>query len=1086
MRIYYVHPVMMGAVARWEPRLARAREMGFDAIATAPVFAPGASGDVFLAADHEAVHPVLSTAKPADDVFSELCRMCGAHGLKLIVDLVINRLAAEARLARTAPGWFEPARSAPARLDPRVQPAEISTACARFDNPVVAHELAQWWRDRLDRLVAAGVAGFRCERPDAVPAEVWRAVISGVRQSSPTCHFLAWTPGLQWSQISTLRGIGFDGVFSSLPWWDGRASWFVEEHEVLRQVAPVLAAPEAPFRTRLARRLASQREIAHAYRHALRLAAAMGDGLLIPMGFETGCRDDMDRRRKEPDDFATAEQAPLVDLSNDIRTANMLVDRLARLNLRGEMRALTGPGSATTAVLRADRNDVREARHAMVICINSDLAGEHVLPISLDPLPPSAGASFGRPAPIDGCHAGPVLAPGEVRLVAVEREAAIRQRRREAVVRKLALACPRIVIERIAPAVDGGHFAVRRVVGERLVVEADVFADGHDVLAAELIWRAADEGTWRSVRMEPLGNDRWRADFAPRRIGHHLYTIEAWWDGYATFCRELETKQKAGIDITLEAAEGRRMLAEGRERAEGRTRQVIEAALAALERPCSAKGVEIFLAAELREAMAACDERPFRNRHEPLLPLEVERPQASFASWYELFPRSATDDPRRHGTFDGVIARLPAIRDMGFDVLYLPPIHPIGTTNRKGRNNSLRAEPDDVGSAYAIGSREGGHDTIHPALGTIEDFRRLRDAAAAHGLELALDFAIQCSPDHPWLKEHPEWFRWRPDGSVRFAENPPKKYEDIVNVDFYAEGAPDLWNALRDVFLHWANEGVRIFRVDNPHTKPLPFWEWALADVRARYPDVIFLSEAFTRPKMMYRLAKVGFTQSYTYFTWRNNKQELTDYLIELTMSEVREYFRPHLFVNTPDINPFFLQNSGRAGFLIRAALAATLSGLWGMYSGFELCESAPLPGREEYLDSEKYQIRVRDYNAPGNIVDEIASLNRIRRSNPALQTHKGLRFYNAFNDRVIYYGKPLPARDDMILVAVSLDPHGVQEAIVEVPLWEWGLPDSGSVLVEDLMRHTSFVWSGKLQRVRLDAKELPFSIWRITPARGG
>jgi starch synthase (maltosyl-transferring) len=653
--------------------------------------------------------------------------------------------------------------------------------------------------------------------------------------------------------------------------------------------------------------------------------------------------------------------------------------------------------------------------------------------------------------------------------------------------RKLAPSSRRIVIDQIWPAVDGGRFAAKRVIGETVVVEADVFTDGHDVIAVELLWRAADEEEWHRAQMGPLGNDRWQAAILPKRIGRHLYTVEAWWDGYATFCRDLDVKHKAGADLKLELEEGHQLLAQAERRADGRAKEVIEIALASLCATCMPRNVEVLLAPDLREAMASCDERPFRHRHDPVLPIEVERPQANFASWYELFPRSATDDPRRHGTFTGVIARLPAIRDMGFDVLYLPPIHPIGTTNRKGRNNSLRAEPDDVGSVYAIGSREGGHDAIHPALGTIEDFRRLRDAAVAHGLELALDFAIQCSPDHPWLKEHPEWFRWRPDGLVRFAENPPKKYEDIVNVDFYAEGAiPDLWNALRDVVLHWASEGVRIFRVDNPHTKPLPFWEWALADVRARYPDVIFLSEAFTRPKMMYRLAKVGFAQSYTYFTWRNSKQELTDYLIELTTSDVREYFRPHLFVNTPDINPFFLQNSGRAGFLIRAALAATLSGLWGMYSGFELCESAPLPGREEYLDSEKYQIRVRDYNAPGNIVDEIASLNRIRRSNPALQTHKGLRFYNAFNDRVIYYGKPLPARDDMILVAVSLDPHGVQEAIVEVPLWEWGLPDSGSVLVEDLMRHTSFVWSGKLQRVRLDPAELPFSIWRITPARGG
>ena len=436
----------------------------------------------------------------------------------------------------------------------------------------------------------------------------------------------------------------------------------------------------------------------------------------------------------------------------------------------------------------------------------------------------------------------------------------------------------------------------------------------------------------------------------------------------------------------------------------------------------------------------------------------------------------------RHGTFDDVIGRLADIREMGFDVLYFPPIHPIGEKNRKGRNNSLTPAPGDFGSPYAIGSHEGGHDAIHPQLGTLDDFRRLVAAAQENGLEIALDFAIQCSPDHPWLREHPDWFKWRPDGSIKYAENPPKKYQDIVNVDFYGGDPSGLWTALRDIVLFWAEQGVRIFRVDNPHTKPLPFWQWMIADVRARYPDVIFLSEAFTRPKMMYRLAKIGFSQSYTYFTWRNSKQEFVDYLTELTTTEVREFFRPHFFVNTPDINPYFLQTSGRPGFLIRAALAATLSGLWGVYSGFELCEGEPLPGREEYLDSEKYEIRVRDHDAPGNIVAEIAALNRIRKAHPALHSHLGVTFYNAFNDSVLLYGKRAPDSADMILVAVSFDPHNVQEATFELPLWEWKLPDHGSLYVEDLMRGGGSIWTGKLQRVRLDPADLPFAIWRVAP----
>jgi starch synthase (maltosyl-transferring) len=419
---------------------------------------------------------------------------------------------------------------------------------------------------------------------------------------------------------------------------------------------------------------------------------------------------------------------------------------------------------------------------------------------------------------------------------------------------------------------------------------------------------------------------------------------------------------------------------------------------------------------------------------------------------------------------------------MGFDVLYMPPIHPIGTTNRKGRNNATRAEAGDPGSAYAIGSSAGGHDAIHPELGTLDDFRTLVKAAAAHGLELALDFAVQMSPDHPWLKQHDNWFQKRPDGSIRYAENPPKKYEDIVNPDFYADRA--LWIALRDVLLFWAHEGVRIFRVDNPHTKPIPFWEWVIAEVKARHPDAIFLSEAFTRPKRMYQLAKVGFTQSYTYFTWRNTKHELTAYLTELSTTPVRDFFRPNFFVNTPDINPPFLQSGGRPAFLIRAALATTLSGLWGMYSGYEICEAEPLPGREEYKDSEKYELKHRDFAAPGNIVAEIAALNALRKREPALQSHLGVTFYNAFNDNVLYYAKTAPGRDDRILVAVNLDPHNAQECDFEVPLWEWGLPDHESVEVEDLLRGYRFSWHGKIQHLRLDPSA-PYAIWRIRPRAG-
>jgi starch synthase (maltosyl-transferring) len=1083
LKIYYVHPLLAGPLSSWGPHMERCRRMGFDHLATAPLFAPGGSGDIFLTADHEAIHPALGVDGPADQAVAGLAEACARHGLGLILDIMVDRVANEGSLANSPRPWFRGTRLAqdPAP-DPRAAPAPANAVYARFDEPAAAEELTAWWVDRLVRLKRAGVAGFRCDAPHRLPAATWRHIIAGVRHAADGCRFLAWTPGLGWPQVAGLADAGFDCVFSSAAWWDGRASWFVAENEVLRRVAPVIGCPEVPFDTRLAARLAPSDDLGRAYRQRLRLAAATGSGLMVPMGFEFAAARRLDPRRSRPEDLEAERLERGFDLEPDIRAANALVDRIAALGLDGEMRALTSPGSAVTALLRADANDVREADEAVAILINPDLANAHAPSITLDPLPPAAGAPFDRPEPLEDGEPAAPLAPGEVRLLRLHRSLPVKGAERQArQLLKAARTAPRIVIDNITPSVDAGRFAAKRIVGETIRVEADIFADGHDVLGAELLWKAADERDWRRLSMEPLPNDRWAAAFAPTRVGKHFFTIEAWRDEFATLCRDIEIKRAAGVDVTLEAAEGRQLLAHAAE--QGDARDALDSIRARFDAAPIDQRIELLLAPCTRAAMAAAGEHPFRIQREPRLPLEIERPQAGFASWYELFPRSATDDPRRHGRFDDVIGLLPTIRDMGFDVLYFPPIHPIGTTNRKGRNNSLRPEPGDLGSPYAIGGPEGGHDAIHPALGTIEDFRRLQRAASEHGLEVALDFAIQYSPDHPWLKQHPDWFRWRPDGSLRYAENPPKKYEDIVNADFYAEAAvPDLWTALRDVVLYWVGEGVRLFRVDNPHTKPLPFWEWLIEDVRGRHPDVIFLSEAFTRPKMMYRLAKLGFSQSYTYFTWRNSKQELTEYLTELTTTEVKDYFRPHFFVNTPDINPYFLHTSGRAGFLIRAALAATLSGLWGMYSGFELCEAAPLPGREEYLDSEKYQIRVRRRDAPGNIIAEIAALNRLRKANPALQSHLGLRFYNAFNDQVLVYGKALASHGDMVLVAVSLDPHHVQEAVFEIPLWEWRLPDHGSLAVEDLMRGHRFMWTGKLQRVRLDPADLPFAVWRIAP----
>nr|WP_246521874.1 alpha-1,4-glucan--maltose-1-phosphate maltosyltransferase [Neoroseomonas terrae] len=644
---------------------------------------------------------------------------------------------------------------------------------------------------------------------------------------------------------------------------------------------------------------------------------------------------------------------------------------------------------------------------------------------------------------------------------------------------------PRIAIEAVTPTVDGGRFTVKRIVGHPVTVSADVFTDGATKLAVRLRWRAADETDWREVPMRHMGNDVYTAEFVPERVGRYAYTICAWVDAYGAFLDEIRAKHGAGIDIALERREGMTLLEASRPHLCTMGAARINAALAAMPDMEASAAVALFGRPDIMELMQAADQRPFELIHEPVLPLDAERRAAGFASWYEIFPRSQSDDANRHGTLDDVIAQLPRVREMGFDVLYFPPIHPIGKKNRKGRNNSLTASPGDPGSPYAIGAEAGGHDALHPALGTLEDFQRLVAAALDHGLEIALDFAIQCSPDHPWLKEHPGWFAYRPDGSIRYAENPPKKYEDIVNVEFYAKSAvPDLWIALRDVVLFWVRQGVKLFRVDNPHTKPLPFWEWMIGEVRAREPDCVFLSEAFTRPKVMYRLAKVGFSQSYTYFTWRNEAWELGEYMTELNRAPVSEFFRPHFFVNTPDINPTFLQQSGRAGHLVRAALAATLSGLWGVYNGFELCEATPLrAGKEEYLDSEKYELRVWDHDRPGNIKAEITALNRLRRQNPALHTHLGTTVLASGHDGVLLYVKATPDRSNVVLVAVSMAPRTAVETHIELPQAILGLPHGAALLAENLMTGGEERWEGSHRHLRLDAQALPFAIWRLRAA---
>lgn len=647
-----------------------------------------------------------------------------------------------------------------------------------------------------------------------------------------------------------------------------------------------------------------------------------------------------------------------------------------------------------------------------------------------------------------------------------------------------ALAERRIAIEGIGPEIDGGRFPAKAVVGRPFHIEADIFCDGHEIIDAAIRWRKVGARHWAENAMVFLENDRWTTDLLFENLGAHEFSLIAWRDLFGTWRKDTAKKVEAGQNVALEIEEGHRLIQNAlpQGRGAGKADPEIAALAKKLSKSGYAASLDALMADETAAAMKRAAPRINLTHYERILRVDVDRPAAAFSAWYELMPRSQSGDPEKHGTFDDVIAHLPYVRSLGFDVLYFPPIHPIGKTNRKGRNNSLKAGPEDPGSPYAIGSNEGGHDAIHPELGTFDDFKRLVAAAAGHGLEIALDFAIQCSPDHPWIQEHPEWFDWRPDGTIKFAENPPKKYEDIVNVHFYREAIPGLWYALRDVVLFWIEHGVKIFRVDNPHTKPFPFWEWMIEEVRAEHPDVIFLAEAFTRPKVMKRLAKIGFNQSYSYFTWRNEKWELQEYLTELTQEECRYYMRPNFFANTPDINPYYLQNSGRPGFRTRLILAATLGGNYGIYNGFEICEAVAIPGKEEYLNSEKYQIRTWDMEQPGNILDDIRLINRLRQEHPALQEFSSLKFFNAWNDSVLYYGKFDPNTDNYLLFHVNLDAHNIQATDFEVPLWEFDLPDEASIEVQDVIHGNHFTWHGKNHHLVLDPADNPYAIWRLLP----
>jgi starch synthase (maltosyl-transferring) len=641
----------------------------------------------------------------------------------------------------------------------------------------------------------------------------------------------------------------------------------------------------------------------------------------------------------------------------------------------------------------------------------------------------------------------------------------------------------RVVIEHVQPQIDSGRFPIKRIEGETVLVEADVFADGHDQVACQVSYWRENEKEIRRTQMTPIGNDRWRAEFPVQNVGRYEYAVEGWIDHYQTWRGDLIKRIKAGQDIQIELQMGAKIIESAVARA---SEQDAELMRRYAERLRGKEDGEVKSKAALEpEILAATQRYPdplLITQYEKRLAVVVDREKCGFSAWYELFPRSCSPEPGRHGTFQDCAAMLPYIASMGFDVVYLTPIHPIGHTFRKGKNNSVTAQPDDVGSPWAIGSEEGGHTSVHPQLGTLEDFQRLVSAAKSNGLELALDIAFQCSPDHPYVREHRKWFGVRPDGTIQYAENPPKKYEDIYPFDFESEGWNPLWIELKEVVLFWVKQGVRIFRVDNPHTKPFSFWEWLIRGIKEKYPEVTFLAEAFTRPQLLNRLAKLGFSQSYTYFTWRNTKRELMEYFDGLDRTGVREYLRPILWPNTPDILPEYLQVGGRPAFMIRLILAATLGASYGIYGpAFELCENAPFrPGSEEYLNSEKYELKNRDLNAAVSLKGLIARINRIRKENPALHTDRTLRFHNTDNPSLICYSKATNDLSNIIVVIVNLDSSHAQAGWVDIDMDSLGLDPNHAFLVHDLLGDGRFLWQGPHNFVELFPESLPAHILHV------
>ncbi|MBC7950833.1 MAG: DUF3416 domain-containing protein [Rhodospirillaceae bacterium] len=1087
-RIYNLFPLLVGPVAQWGDELPRIARMGFDWVYLNPFHYPGFSGSLYAVKDYHRLHPLMDDGRPADQQLHDFVDQAQDYGLKVMMDLVINHTSKDAILVDEHPEWYartpEGALKSPGAVAPD-DPTKFTEwgdlAEIDYGRPDLHPALIDHWGVLVRHYAALGFVGFRCDAAYQVPAEVWAAIIAPSRAEFPHLHFAAETLGCTTEQIAALHRAGFDTLFNSSKWWDFHQPWLLEQYDLLRAIAPSIAFPESHDTVRVAAEANGDPED-WAKLKAL-FAAFFSAGWMMPMGYEWGYRAKLDVVSTRPTDRETAQY----DISAFVAGLNQIKAETAALNTEGPQRLLTPPEWSVVVLLR----QTPELGQAALAVLNTDAS--HVNQVDVVRLLVDAGQA---PELFEECTPGRVgsatgpleLAPLEARLFRTRLDGKAKPKP-EPEAKALPpptnlpdVETPGILILAVSPCVDCGRYAVKREVGDVLEVTADILKDGHDKLAARVLWREKGDAVWREAPLEYQDNDRWIGRVPLERNTRLTYTIEAWGDGYETWRDDISKKRAAGQPVPVEIIEGRLLLNGALPRMQGADRERMTRVLSDLDGIAVEEDkAELMVSTLVSALLARWPDRSKAVRHDRVYDVVVDRPKARFSAWYEMMARSQGTDPNRSANFRDCEKRLPEIARMGFDVVYLLPIHPIGRVHRKGPDNSLVAAEGDPGSPYAIGSVEGGHTAIHPDLGTLEDFRHFVAAVQRHGMEVALDFAIQCAPDHPWIKQHPDWFQWRPDGSIRYAENPPKKYQDIVNVTFHGGEAEGLWRELLGVVLFWVREGVRIFRVDNPHTKPIPFWEWLIRTVQDDYPDVLFLAEAFTRPKLMRALAKAGFTQSYTYFTWRNFKQELIDYMGELAQGEARDTMRPHFWPTTPDILPPYLQTGGRAGFRIRLVLAATLSSVYGIYNGFELCEAAAVPGKEEYLHSEKYQFKVWDWNRPGHIKDDITRLNAIRRDNPALHEFENVRFYPADDDSVLFYGKATYDRSNLIFVAVTLDPFDAHDCVLHFPLEAMGVPQGETFEVEELLTGNRHLWRGARQRVRLDPAVNPAAIYRVT-----